>query len=86
VNVCDISTPLLYNFFAGRYTVFIDDKNCGLVVRSSVVASLGKAMLAVLKGVKAAYFDLPRELRRSRELRAAVFDDCAKNCSTDAQC
>lgn len=81
VNVCDISTPLLYGFCAGRYMLVLDGQNRGLITRVSVLTSLGAAIRDLCAGLKAVYFDLPRALKDNPQLRSALDDDLAKTCA-----
>ena len=72
LNVCDISTPLMYNFSAGHHTILLDENDNGLAVHTPVVSNLGQMLRTIFEGFKAVYFDLPRALRQSTELITAV--------------
>lgn len=70
--VCDISTPFMYNFLAGRHVLLLDAHGRGVIERASVTGRIFGMLGAVLAGLKATAFDLPRQLRKGVALRAAV--------------
>jgi hypothetical protein len=72
INVCNVSCPVLYNMFAGRFVVLIDNTDNGIIERNAPWSGMLDVLVIVFQGFKRAYSDLPHSLRSLPSLNDAL--------------
>lgn len=74
VIITEIGKPHLYTLMAAKYTVLIDHAGDGFLQRNRVLKGFVNMIKTLLKGLKAAYIDLPRANRDNTRLQEAIAD------------
>lgn len=71
VQVLPTARPSLANLVTAKYTVFVDGQGRGLVYRNRVIVGVAKMLATLVRGLRIAYFDLPKAMK-TQQLQDAI--------------